>query len=104
MSGEDLRLMCERQIARPITTTVTVVPVAVSTGHPTADDAVSVFGGELKEVSPTEVTFPAQHRGCGGVMAPVVFRIPGRGDGIMCTRCRKWRRAPAGAFEKGVEV
>ena len=38
------------------------------------------------------------------MFAPVVIRIPGRGDGLMCTKCRKWRRAPAKAFEKGVEV
>jgi len=58
-------------------------------------------GWELHTPSADEVTFAAQHRGCGGVFAPVVLRIPGRGDGVMCTRCRKWRRAPAKAFEKG---
>ena len=104
MKGEDLRLMCERQIARPTTAAVVVVPAPVPTGHATADDAVFVFGGDLHEVSPKEVTFGAQHKGCGGIFAPIVLRIPDRGDGMMCTRCRKWRRAPAGAFEKGVEV
>ena len=54
--------------------------------------------------SKDEVVVDATCHRCGGVMAPVVIRIPGRGDGVMCTRCRKWRRAPAGAFEKGVEV
>ena len=67
-------------------------------------DFVDIFGCDLHEVSPTEVTFPAQHRGCGGVFAPLVLRIPGRGDGMMCTRCRKWRRAPAGAFDHGTRI
>ena len=62
------------------------------------------IGFMRRDPNPDEVTFPAQHRGCGGVFAPVVIRIPGSGDGMMCTRCRKWRRAPAKAFEKGVEV
>jgi hypothetical protein len=64
----------------------------------------SIRGGTKDGTSMGQPSVGVVCRHCGGVMAPAVLRIPNRGDGMLCPRCGRWRRAPVGAWEGGMAI